>query len=506
MISIWILLLTIAAKLTAVIKDVIFAGAFGAGVDSDAYFIANQLPGIVWLSIYGTIVAVFLPQYVQAMANPAAAARLANQTVRFYAYAAVVLAAMCWLAAEWLVLLIAPAADQPTRDLATQLTRIMVLGFVLTGYVGVQSAIQQAHRSFLPPLAVPVINNAIATGAVVLAWLWSDVTIAVIGAVSAYLVQAVIQRTQTRRFYRTEWSWRVSADVWKRLSLLSGPVLLAVVLDQVNLLVANALASGFGTGAISQLNYASRLTLLVAGVFSFLVSYLFFPALASHASKGEDAANARLLARALGMILTVTAPVAAAAMAMRSDIISLIYARGAFSTDNVTVTAGLFGLLGLGIIFISMRELLNRLFFSYQKTSYPLIIGLSAVSVNIGSSIFLSRQFGIFGIAAGSSISAAFFFAGQIILILLWKPHLLSRDIATYFISACGAAAGAFMVGSALAEALAYLALPIRLIAGSMAIMAIYALLLILLLLICGMSPPRFVQKMRGTAPNASNM
>lgn len=493
-------MLTIAGKLTAMVKDIIFAGAFGAGVASDAYFVANQLPAIVWLAVYSTIIAVFAPQYVQLMANPAAAARFANHAVRYYAYAALALTTICWLAADWLVLMVAPSANEQTLQLAVQLTRIAVLGFVLTGYVGVQSAIQQAHRQFLPPLAVPVINNLIATGAVILAWLWKDVSIAVIGAVGAYLIQALIQRIQTLPFYRTQWGWKVSADVWKRLSLLSGPVLLASVLDQLNMLIANALASGFGTGAISQLNYASRLTLFISGVFSYLVSYLFFPAMASSAAKGDDATNARLLTRAVGLILLMTAPVAAGAMVMRSEIVSIIYGRGAFGADDVAVTAGMFGLLGVGILFVSVRELINRLFFSYQKTTYPLLIGLASVAVNIGASVLLSRQFGVLGIAAGASIAAAFFFAGQVVVILIWKPQFVTRQGVTYYSSAILAAIGAYIAVSAFFPAITDLPLIGRFTVVSIAIISVYGPTFLLLIRIGGITLTSFVDDMRGVA------
>ena len=501
MTPVWLLLFTIAGKLSALAKDIVFAGAFGAGLSADAYFIANQLPGIIWLAVSGTIMSVFAPLYVRHMDDRAGANRFVNEALRYYAYAALVLAALCWVGADWLVTVSAPGANAATHALAVELTRIMTLGFILTGYVGVQSAVQQSHRQFLPPVAVPVINNLLAILAIALAWYWRNVAIAVAGAVGAYVIQAAIQRLQTRKLYATRWGWRISADVWRRLTLLSGPVMLATILDQINIMVGSALASGFGTGAIAQLNYASRLALFVAGVFSWLVSYMFFPALAGHAARGDDAANAQVLTRSLAIVLVTTAPAVAGALAMREEVIALIYQRGAFSPEDVTATAALFGLLGIGIIFTALRELLNRVFFSYQRTAAPLAIGVIATCFNVGASLALARVMGISGIALGNALAAILFCAGQLAMLWWWKPQLLLPRLLSYALAVAAAAGAAYLATVSLCAALpsGMSSLP-RLVVGSAVLAACYGPLLLLALRLAGIAPRDAIAELRGQA------
>lgn len=488
MTGILVAVLVVLGKIAAYLKEVVLASLFGVSASTDAYFIANLLPGLLWLAILTTVTSVFLPMYVRRMANRTASQCLAVEAVRYYAWLAGILCVCCIVFADQLVLLAAPAAALETRALAVQLTRIMALGFILTGYVGVQSAIQQAHGRFVAPVTVPLVNNLLATLAIVAAWRVQDVRVAVAGAVAAYLVQALVQRWQTRRFYGTRIGWSVGSETWRRLSLLSAPVAVAVLLDQLNLFIGSAFASGFGEGAISHLNYAARLTAFVAGLFSWVVAYLFFPAIAANAGAGDDRANSDVIVRALAIILMTTAPVAAGVLAAREQVVAFLYGRGAFGPADVEVTAALLGFFGLSILFVAVREVLNRVLFSYERTAVPLRIGAVAVALNLTCAYLFTRVMGLPGIALAASVSAAAYCAAQLITIGRWKPELLAKRIWGYFIASTGAALLAYGAGRAVTVAMDGFHPVLVMLACGGAILPVFAVAALLLLRLRGLT------------------
>ena len=438
--------LTVGGKLAAFAHDVVLSQLFGATEASDAFFIANFIPGILWTAFFATINVVFLPIYIRGLARSAEEGRkLASEGAITYATLGVVVGAVCALSAETIVRWSAPESSATTQELARQLTVMMAAGFAFSGYVAVQNAIQQANGHYLSPLSIPLINNLIAISGLFTAALFQDLRIGVAAMVLAWVVQAPIQRLQTRAYYSTT-RLAVRSHTIRSLTLLSVPVLLGTFIDQVNIFVGLHLASNFGEGAISHLNYASRLALFLATTFSILVSYFLFPRLSSEASTGNDSGSATTLELGLLLIVGATLPLAAVTFLLSGDIVRLVYGHGALSEDDLVRTAGALGFFVIGAVFIAVRELLNRLFFSQQRNVAPMAAGAVAVTANVVISSWASARMGLNGVALGASLSAVLYCVCQVALIRFWKPGLLrARNLVNlgWILGACLVALGA---------------------------------------------------------------
>lgn len=422
--------LTVLAKGLAFGRDVALSVVFGADTATDAFFVANMIPGILWAAFLATINVVVLPMYVEKRSQaPDAAGHFANEAIQTYLAVSLVIGLICVAFAAPIVRFTAPGASPETLALATQLTIIMAVGFPFSGYVAIQNSLQQAHGRFIGPLAVPVVNNIIAILGILAAAVLADIRIAVIAAVGAWVLQAPFQRFQNRSLYPTVPRVILTRQTVQRLVLLSVPVMFGTFLDQINIFVGINLAGGVGEGAISQLNYASRLAMFIATAFSMLVAYFFFPRIAASASAGDDAASGQSLT--LGLLLTValTLPLTVVAYVMRQDVVALVYGHGGLSASDLSGTALAFAAYALGIVLIAAREMLNRLFFSYQRMLPPLLLGVLASVVNFGISSQLVDRLGVVGIALGASVGALVYVVGQIVLVLIWKPVLISRQL-----------------------------------------------------------------------------
>lgn len=447
--------LTILGKALAFLRDVVLAYFFGSGVSTDAYFIANAIPGLLWTTIWTTIAMVFLPLYVERRtSNSEDVDHFVNEVVRIYAYAGLFMTGACIVGSGAIVHLTAGGANHATLTLARHLTEIMSLGFVFSGYVGVQNALQQANGRYIAPLFVPVVTNSMMIIGIALAALAGSITVAVYAAVGGWILLAPITRAQTRRYYKPMWRMRLRQTTVRRLVLLSGPVMCGVLLDQINIYVGIAIASGFAEGAISHLNFASRLANFLATTFSWLVAYFLFPRIAAAATRRDDAALGRFLALGIGLVAALTTPPVVVSLLMGREIIGIVYGRGAYSPDDVLATAAIFSVYCYGVVFIGFREMLNRVFFSFQRNYVPLVAGLLATACNLGLSWVLAQAIGIRGIALGASFSALVFVGLEIGYLLWWKPALIGSTLLKLLAAIATAALACYLVGYSLVAAL----------------------------------------------------
>lgn len=484
------ILLAGGGKVSAFLKDIALSFYFGAGPSTDAYFIANLIPGLAWLSVFATIAAVFLPMYTKRRQQSVrGAAQLAQDATQIYLVASVILTLLCILLAYPIVHLTAPEAMPSTLILAQQLTMIMAAGFLFTGYVGLQNAIQQANGQFLPPLVAPVANNLITIGAIALAARAGSIHLAVVGAVLGWAVQAPLQRWSTLRYHPPTWRWQARPETVRRLSILSAPVMLGVLLDQVNIYVGTAVAGRLGPGAISHLNYAARLSMFLATVFSWLVAYFLFPRLAALAGRGDDAGTGRTLAIGVFLITALTAPVLIVAISLSESFVGVVFGRGAFARSDVAATALVFGLYAAGVLFIAVREMLNRVFFSYQCTFPPLFIGAAALAVNAVAAVLLGRALGVAGIALAASLSALVYALLQFGWFAAWKPALLSFDLIKLLGAVAAGSTACLTLVLALRPALAGLSDLARLVVTGGAAGLVYLAVLVALLGVMGYRP-----------------
>ena len=87
-----------------------------------------------------------------------------------------------------------------------------------------------------------------------------------------------------------------------------------------------------------------------------------------------------------------------------TNIVTIIYGRGAFSSDAIHLTAQALQFYSIGFLFEGIRELIAKTFYAFGNTKTPTYYGVLSVVLNIILSIVLSRFMGIGGITLALSL------------------------------------------------------------------------------------------------------
>lgn len=210
--------------------------------------------------------------------------------------------------------------------------------------------------------------------------------------VIAWILQLVIQLPSAKKFgYKFNFKINFKDPYLKKVFLLSIPILISTAVLPVNNLVSTRLASGMDESAISALEYAYKLYIVISGVFTYAIGNIIFPELsrASSDSKKEEFKN--IIVKAIKLLSFILVPLTFGIMIYKEDIVSIMYERGEFTALSTIKTSGVLfyyviGMLGAGIV-----EIMNKSFYAKQDTKTPLCIGIVVIVSNIILSIVLGN-------------------------------------------------------------------------------------------------------------------
>jgi len=199
-----------------------------------------------------------------------------------------------------------------------------------------------------------------------------------------------------------------------RLAIIAAPAALAGGVVQINLLVGRQVASFF-EGAVAWLNYADRLYQLPLGVVGIAIGVVLLPDLSRRLRAGDAAGGQDAFNRATEISLALTIPAAIALMVIPLPLVSVLFERGAFNSDDTAATALAVAVYGLGLPAFVMQKTLQPLFFAREDTKRPFYYALIAMVLNAALAIGLSPLIGFIAAAIGTTIT------GWATVLLLWR-------------------------------------------------------------------------------------
>ncbi|MBE3591060.1 MAG: murein biosynthesis integral membrane protein MurJ [Firmicutes bacterium] len=409
--TLWVTFGSALSKPLGYARDAALAAVFGASATTDAFFIAQTIPQVLFATVAAGLSTTFVPVYTwrRREAGPEAAKRSTDIIFTAVLGAAVLLAAALWVLAPAAVGLVAPGFSGPARDLAVRLTRIMLPSMVFLGLASVSTAALQAHERFTLPAMIGIPYNLVLVASIVGLGTRTGVDAAAWGVVAAVAAQWLLLVPGMRRIgFRYRLSWDGRDPALRRTLALTAPVVVATGASQLGFVVDRMLASLLPEGRIAALSYANRLYGLPTGVFVAAVVTVAFPLLAQRAAARDLDGLRAALVRGLRLMTAFLTPVAAALVVLRLPLVQLLFQHGAFTADDAQETAVALGFFALGLVPLGALQLLQRAFFALQDTRTPMLLGVAGVAVNVAADLALVGPLAQGGLALGTSLNVAF--------------------------------------------------------------------------------------------------
>lgn len=376
--------MTMFSRVLGFVRDAIVARVFGAGMATDAFFVAFKLPNLLRrIFAEGAFSQAFVPILAEYKSQQGEEA-----TRIFVAYVSglltlvlAIVTVLGMLAAPWVIYITAPGfTDTPDKfALTSALLRITFPYILLISLASLVGAILNTWNRFSIPAFAPTLLNVSMIGFAlfaapyfhppVLALAWAVVVGGVLqlGYQLPHLKKIgmlVLPRLKLR-----------DAGVWRVMRQM-GPAILGVSVSQISLIINTIFASFLVSGSVSWMYYADRLMEFPSGVLGVALGTILLPSLAKSFSSGNQEEYNRLMDWGLRLCFVLALPSAIALGILAEPLVVSLFQYGKFSAFDAAMTQRALVAYSVGLMGLIVVKVLAPGFYSRQDIKTPVKIAI----------------------------------------------------------------------------------------------------------------------------------
>lgn len=432
---------TVASRIAGLVRDMVVAAVFGAGMVTDAFFVAFTIPNLLRrFFAEGSLTAAFVPTFTDVLHREGT--EEARRVLRI-CWTLLLIVLFCVtllgiLSSPWLVKLIGYGfIGSPGKLALTDLLNQLMFPYIFfVSLVALFAGVLNVSGHFLLPALSPVMLNLAMIGAavVVAPRLEQPITALAYGVLLGGVVQFLMQiPILSRQGYdlRLDFNFRHAAVI--RIVKLMLPGLLGVAIYQINVVVTRLLASFLQEGSVSWLYYGQRLFEFPQGVFVVSLAQAVLPTMSRQAAANDEDGFRESLRFALILILLVTIPAALGLVLCSEAVYSLFFMRGSFSAFDVSQAALALVWYAPGLLFVGISRVVVPCFYAMKDTRTPVLISFWTLVVNVVAGLLMMRLMGHAGLALALTIASVF---NAVVLLLILARRLGRLELGNVFATA----------------------------------------------------------------------
>lgn len=408
--------MTMISRVLGFIRDAIIARYFGAGMATDAFFVAFKLPNLLRrIFAEGAFSQAFVPILAEYKSQQGEEA-----TRTFIAYIAglltlvlAIVTVIGVIAAPIIILITAPGFTEPVEkfELAALMLRITFPYIFLISLASLAGAILNTWNRFSVPAFVPTFLNLSMIGFTLFASPYFNPPI--LSLAVAVIVGGILQL-----LYQLPYLKKIGMLVLPRLNLKDsgvwrvlkqmGPAILGVSVGQISLIINTIFASFLVTGSVSWMYYADRLMEFPSGVLGVALGTILLPSLSRSFSKGDIKQYSELLDWGLRLCFLLALPSAVALGILSKPLISTLFEYGQFTALDSDMTQQALVAYSVGLLGLMLIKVLAPGFYSRQDIKTPVKIAIMTLLLTQVMNLAFIIPLRHAGLALSISIAACF--------------------------------------------------------------------------------------------------
>jgi putative peptidoglycan lipid II flippase len=389
-------LLTLASRVTGLVRDVLMTSVFGVSAMTDAFYVAFRIPNL-FRRVFGegAFSQAFVPVLAAAKTREgdAGAKKLVDHVATLLAWALALLCLLGVVGAPLLVWAMASGLKPEGFDAAVVMTRWMFPYIGFMSLVALAGGILNTWSRYAVPAASPVLLNVCLIASIVIGAPWlrrhgiEPIYAQCAGVMAGGVLQLAIQLPALRRLgmlpriggrmaaIRAAWA----DPTTRKVARLMLPALLGVSVAQISLLINTQIASHLATGSVTWITNADRLMEFPTAMLGVALGVVLMPQLAAARAARDDARYSSMLDWGLRLVALLAAPCALALLVFSQPLVAVLFHNGAFSAQDVQrTTAALMG-YGVGLLGLVAIKVLAPGYYARHDTRTPMRIAVGVL-------------------------------------------------------------------------------------------------------------------------------
>ena len=436
--------LTLLSRITGLARETLTAAYFGAGSQTDAFFVAFRLPNLLRrLFAEGAFSQAFVPVLgqIKAQQGETAALRLARHAALVMTAALALICLIAIIGAPILVWLMSGgfSGDKATFDLTVLMTQWMFPYILMISLVALASGVLNTWSEFKAPAFAPVLLNlsfigcAVFLSPVLSQPIWALAIAVILGGIAqlGLMVWALIRTTRSSKKIdasgiathqnageststdakhgRTD-DWSIRA-AWRdpnvrRVITLMVPATLAVSVAQVSLIINTHIAARLESGSVSWLSFADRLMEFPTALLGVALGTVLLPSLTKANSESNTAQVNQLIDWGLRLVALLAIPSAIGLAILAVPLAAVLFHYGKFDHQDLVMTAQAMTSYSVGLIGLIAIKVLAPGFYAQQNIKTPVKIALVTLVLTQCFNIVFVPMFAHAGLALATSVAA----------------------------------------------------------------------------------------------------
>ncbi len=400
-------ILTLISKCFGFLREMVMANYYGTTYITDAYVMSFTILSVLFGGLIYAISTAYIPVFSKT--NEKLGTKegdlYTSRIITILLVIAILIAIIGILFSNGLISVLASGFDAETAELASFYVKVLFSYIVFSSTASILDSYLQYKGTFLPQIISGYLVSIGSIAAIIISARTDHHHLAY-GIVVGYALRFIVMTGIAKRnSFRYTFSLKFNKQI-KDMVYLAIPAFIGSYMLYVNQFVDKTIASGLKVGSISALNYASLLNNMIIGITITVLTTIIYPKLTKANSLEQYDRFNSIIGTGLNLVVLIALPCSLGAMVYCRQIIQLVYERGVFDETATVMTSSAFFYYSAGLIFMSLNDLMTRIYYSIHDMKTPMIYSAIGVIINVVLNFILVRYMAHSGLALATSIAS----------------------------------------------------------------------------------------------------